>query len=528
MPIVALESFVSRLKLPRFTFFERETWLADAILIVGIAGIPFILVIGNGNFVFASVFLILLSILFFSFHRLAWGLNILIGLVLIADSYDIPGFRPFTYTIYYLQTLNVAMKNLIHVDPGWGVLTPFELHALIILFIWVILGVLKKDFEIRRMPNRKVTLLFVASLLFSIAYGNLKGGDLLMSLWEVRALPFLVIMSWIVLQFLRTKDQVYSLMWVVIWLISFKAVQAIERFGELGFVFEGFRTLANHEDAVFIVTLFIFWIALFLNGSKNSQRRWLSVLSIPLLMGFYVANRRATYASFIVSLVAVFLLMKESQQRRMAKVAGVVIVLFSIYVAAYWNSYGRLAVVAQGVKSTLLSHDREAISGEDFSSALARDQENFDLATTFRKSPVIGIGFGKEYEMVIKFYGAYALKGYIAHNEVLWILIKSGAVGYFLFFFFLNSFIFYGAKILVALRDPYLRTVCIVSVVAIVNQIVVSHVDMQLTYTRNMCYLGTLIGLIPAIERIDRELQTAGGASQRSEANSSAEGVAGL
>jgi hypothetical protein len=36
-------------------------------------------------------------------------------------------------------------------------------------------------------------------------------------------------------------------------------------------------------------------------------------------------------------------------------------------------------------------------------------------------------------------------------------------------------------------------------VIAIVNQIVVSYFDLQLTYYRNMIVLGTLCGLIPTL-----------------------------
>lgn len=42
-------------------------------------------------------------------------------------------------------------------------------------------------------------------------------------------------------------------------------------------------------------------------------------------------------------------------------------------------------------------------------------------------------------------------------------------------------------------------------VVAVINQMVVSYFDLQLTYYRNMIYLGTLMGLMPTLERIGQK-----------------------
>jgi len=40
---------------------------------------------------------------------------------------------------------------------------------------------------------------------------------------------------------------------------------------------------------------------------------------------------------------------------------------------------------------------------------------------------------------------------------------------------------------------------------AVINQMVVSFFDLQLTYYRNMTYLGCLMGLLPVIQCIESE-----------------------
>jgi hypothetical protein len=346
-------------------------------------------------------------------------------------------------------------------------------------------------------------------LLSSYFYGISRGGDALMGGWEILGLPFLVLMLFFVPQVIKTKEQVRSLVWVIIFTVAFKAFQAIDRFISLGFDFGGFRTLTNHEDAVFFVILFLLLTAFYVFGGETSQKRWLKWLLIPILFGFYIANRRATYASFVISIIAFYILLHREQQRRLRNILSIFVVFFVVYLAVFWNSDGRLALVAQAVRSTLFSRDENAVSDNDYTSTLTRDQENYNLAITFRKAPLIGIGFGNKHEFPIYNPGEFALKGYITHNEVLWFLIKTGVIGYYIFFLFLNLIVLYGAMTFANLNDPYLKAICSICVIAVINQIVVSHVDMQLTYPRNMVFLGVLIGLVPAIGSIDRRLSLA-------------------
>jgi O-antigen ligase len=104
------------------------------------------------------------------------------------------------------------------------------------------------------------------------------------------------------------------------------------------------------------------------------------------------------------------------------------------------------------------------------------------------------------------------LSDYLPHNQILWVFVKMGAIGGTLFWLFFNSFVFRGAMILTRLKDSYLKAVCAVCVVAIVNQFVVSYVDMQLAWYRNMVYLGLLMGLVPVLERLDGLVSAKGSA----------------
>ena len=473
---------------------------ATILMIFGSLSIPLVIFMSQGGVGIGAAFFVLMAVILLTFYRLDWGYILWLGIVLFSDNYEVPGFRPITYTLNYLVTLNVTFKGL-----GVGVLAPVEVHMILILFVLVVVSTLKKSFIKRENPIAYPALLFFGWLILSLFYGKSRGGDMQMGGWEIRALVFFGLTFFLVRHVITTKEQIKNLLWMCIAMISVKAFQAVDRFISLGFDFGGRRALANHEDPVFIVTLFILLLGLlFFRGYANQKKALLCLLPF-LLLGFYVANRRATYASFGFCLIAFIIVLSAVDRRRIIKGLMVFTVFFSIYLIAYWDSYGRLAVVAQAVKSTMFSNDKEMTRGSDYSSGLARDHENYNLAVTFRKAPMLGIGFGNKHEWAIQAYGEYALKGYITHNQILWLLTKTGSIGFFFFLFFLNVIILHGAYTYSKLSDPYLKAVCIMCIISVINQVVVSSVDMQLTFYRNMIYLGTLTGLIPTLGRLDRE-----------------------
>lgn len=495
----------SGIRLWNRTSFTIKDGLITLLMIVTSVLLPFIIISGDGSVVYAISLVLIIATIFITCYRLHWGFYIFVALVFAADGYDIAGLRPWTYTIFYLMTFNVIFRGL-----GVGVLTPMECHLIFLLVVWLFVMVVKKDFKLNPVPLWGPALLCFSWLIGSVIYGRMRGGDPLMALWEVRALSYLAILFFFVPQVVQNKRQIVVIFWIFIWTFSFKAYQAVDRFVRLGFDFGGKRTLANHEDPLFFVTLFIFLIGLVAYGGNHKQRKVIIYLFLLLLLGFYVANRRATYVAFAIGVIMFIILLTKEQRHKITKYLVAFGIVFVIYLAVYWNSYGRIAMIASAVKSSYLSAigDTKSMNYNDYTSGLARDQENYNLAVTFRHAPLLGIGFGNQHEWIIRNYGEYALKGYITHNEILWLITKSGAIGFFLFFFFINCIILRGALIFSKLKDPYLKVVCAVCITAVFGQIVVSYVDMQLTFFRNMVHLGLLVGIIPTLEAIDNDLAT--------------------
>jgi hypothetical protein len=464
------------------------------------AGTSFILVETYGN-IFAAVACLMGGIIIIlSCYRLEWGFYFFIGMVLLFDQFPIPGFEPFTYDVLYFR--NLKEITYLPTKLSEAVVNPLELQLVLLLAIWFVVACFKRNLKIVRVPMWGSAAVFFLGLIGSLAYGLRRGGDLLPALWEVRALFYLGILYVFVPQIIRTKKQVHILISVCIGAISFKAFQGIARYASLGFTFAGLPTLTNHEDPVFIFDLILLLFGLVLFEAKTKQRTVLLWLLLPLIMGFYAGQRRATYAA-IVPAIAVFIAVVPQKQRKVfLKTMTPVAAGLALYCAIFWNSESRLASPVRLVK-TGFGVDPET-AGERYYSNLYREIEKYDLARTIQDYPLLGIGFGNKYEMPLPLVKIdFPLRDYIPHNQILWIIVKTGAIGYCLFCLFLNSYGCKAAFTLSKLNDPYLKAVCAVTVAAIVNQLVVSYYDLQLTYYRNMVFLGTWMGMLSSCVMIE-------------------------
>lgn len=457
----------------------------------------------EGNVALVTGILYLFFILILSVFRIDYSLYLFIFTVLLFEQYAIPGFATITHDVSFFNNLKeISYVPYFH----FGMISPFEIHILFLSFALLMHMAVRKDFTFKPISVWGAYLVFFACLVLAFLNGMRTGGDFMIALWEVRALFYLCLMYLIVPQILESKKQITLLFWVIIIGITIKALQGVARFVNLGFTTGGFDVLTNHEDPVFMITLFVLLIGFLLFQTGQKQKLWLLASLLIFFVGFYVAQRRATYGSLIVSITAILVLLPALKRIQFLKYFIPVLSILLIYGFTFWNnassSVGR---PVQMLKSAFVEPDMET-NFRDYSSNLYRDNENYNLAQTVVNNTVLGTGFGKRYDQPIPLINIrFPLRDYIPHNHMYWILVKMGSVGFFAFWFFFNCFVAKGTQVFTRLNDPYLKVITLVIVIAVINQMVVSFFDLQLTYYRSMIYLGCLMGLLPVIMHIDRE-----------------------
>ncbi len=463
--------------------------------------VSYILIRRGGSVRAALGFATGVVVLLVTFYRVDWGFFIFISMVLAFDQFHIPQVDPITYRIQYFDNIK-QITYLPHISAL--VMNPLEVQLFLMLLAWFIAISVRKQTKIQHIQLWGLAIILLISILAQLIHGLKTGGKFLPSLWEIRAIFYFGFLYFFVPQIIQTEDQIKILLWIFIIFISFKALQGAVRFVALGLSFGGRETLTNHEDPVFISLLFYFLLSLIIFDCKNKQRKALLFLFALLVLGFFAGQRRAAYAGFFISFIAFVILLNKKERLLLLKAFYPFFIFGIIYCAVFWNIDSKLGEPVELIKSGLTTNKKE--DGERYLSNLYRKFERFDLSATFRTSPVIGIGFGKEYKRPIPLANiSFPLRDYIPHDEILWVLVKTGAIGFFIFWFFFDSIIIYGTMLSKKLKDPYLRSVCIIIVIAIINQMVVSYFDLQLTYYRNMIMLGTLCGLLPALKSIDKK-----------------------
>jgi len=459
--------------------------------------------VGSRGSVFTAISLIgAVAAVVLTFYRVDWGFMFFIGCVLLFDQFPPRGYERTIIGVEYFYNLK-SLSAFAGVGPA--VVNPLELHLFIVFIAWIFLIITGKKLFLSRVGGWASALIFFLWLTLGAITGIGRGGDFLPALWEIRALFYLGIMFVFVPQIIQTRPQVVQLFWVIIIALSFKTLQGLARAVNLGFHFGGRNELTNHEDPLFFTSLVILLSAFFVYKYRGYQRRYLMLLFSPMMLVFFLSQRRATWAALAASMLALLVLIEPGLRKKLVRMVTPFLVIIGVYLAIFWDTPpGGIGHGAFLVRSSFGSTKEEA--GERYYSNLYREFEDYNLAQTVKTAPLFGIGFGNKYEQPIKLPRIpFTLAEYIPHNEILWLYVKVGSIGFFLFWIFFYSHVVRAASLFTKMRDPYMKSVCAVTIIAVLGQVIVSFYDLQLTYYRNMIFLGLLMGLVPTLSRLQAQ-----------------------
>lgn len=467
-------------------------------LVFGSVSLALLYVLTGGS-LFTTVSIVLTAAgIVITMYRVDWGFMYFVAMVLLFDESPPRGFDRTIFGREYFLNLK-SLPLLKNVPPA--VLNPLEVHLLFIMAVWLMLIITRKKVLLSKVTGSITATIFFGWLVISAIIGIGRGGDFLPALWEIRALFYLGCMFFFVPQIIQTKEQIRQLVGVITAVVMIKMFLGLVRVGNLGFSFGRRDELTNHEDPLFFISMFVLMTGLFLYRERGWLRTLLAWTFVPTMMVFLMAQRRATWAALGVAVIAVLLMLERGQIMKVLRILFPLAAAAGIYLGIFWNSPpGGIGHGAFLVRSSFSSTREEA--GERYYSNLYRKMEDYDLAQTVKRAPVMGIGFGNVYDQPLKLFRIpFPLAPYIPHNEIFWLFVKTGAIGFFLFWVFLYSHVFRMAMLFRVLRDPYLKSISLMIMIAVLGQVIVSFYDLQLTYSRNMVFLGTLMGLFPAIER---------------------------
>jgi hypothetical protein len=264
--------------------------------------------------------------------------------------------------------------------------------------------------------------------------------------------------------------------------------------------------IMSHEESYFWVSILLL-VMLFSLHARYRPQFLAAVAILPfLLLSLIANNRRADFVALLVGFVVAWVLIftiKTHARKSLLAVLLVTILLGSAYVAAFYKGSGGFSSPARAIVSVFVPDPADAASN------LYRDIENYDLKYTVKLNPM-GLGFGKPFLQPVLLPDLSALDpvyNYIPHNTVYWVWMRLGPIGFLAFWYLVGAIIVRGAMIARQLKDTYLQLIAMYSVAMVVMEIIVAFADYQLSFYRNVIYVGILAGVLMRLPSIDEGVE---------------------
>jgi O-antigen ligase len=425
------------------------------------------------------------------------GLYVLLALVTLFESVSAD---PLMRIGYYLP---LQLDKLVNSSSsGTGVLVnPFEVLLLFILIVYLAQGIARREFNFQRGRFWWPMMLFLVSLIGGLVHGAMSG-DLRIGLWESRFLFYMVVCYVLAANTIRTTRHLAVLTGLILICNAAFSVEGAVRH----VVFA--KTLPDltgdgqfeHVDVIFLGLLLVLVLIQNVFGAPRWQRIFGLLVAAPITTYTLLASeRRAGYIAVIIALLVCTLVFFFAHRKAFVIIGGGLLIVGSVYMGLFWNSNGLLGQPARAVKSISAPDERDAASN------FYRDLERINVQAAIASNPLLGLGFGEQFPFVVPMPSLdwWAFWHYEPHHNILWVWLKTGAIGFIIFFTLVGSVITRGVHLTIKLRDPTTRTFALMTVACVVMTLVFCYVDLGLVSGRVTVLLGTLMGVTSILEHLE-------------------------
>jgi|SRR5579875_1663239 hypothetical protein len=476
---------------------QRDFLLFITILAGTLCLLPLLIMAGIAigfSYVFAIGGLLLLFVLVIRWPGLGFFAALICALAVDQSPLDLLGNGPTIYVFYWPPALQGLPDR------------PIGFFMLFVLLVLIIHSLLKRQNLLR---GGKLLLPFLF-LLLCVAWGTVHGlgtgGDLKITVNEVRSFWYLFLGYILAYNLVRTQKHLRYFFWAV---IICAGIKALVGFYIYAFVIQGNLSsqheIMAHEESYFWISILLL-IVLFSLHHKYRPQFYTALAIIPFLLISLIANnRRADFLALLIGLsvawVLIFVARPEARKLLIA-VLAISLLLGGAYVAAFYKGQGGFSEPARAIVSAF--HPTNA---NDAASNLYRDIEDYDLTYTVKVNP-LGYGFGKPFLEPVPLpdiSDTDPIYNYIPHNTIYWVWMRLGPIGYLALWLLFGAIIVRGCIYLRQLKDKYLQMAAIFIVCMVIMEIIVAYADYQLSFYRNVIYIGMLAGVLMKLPALDQE-----------------------
>lgn len=467
-------------------------WWAWFACFMGLSALSGLLMMRGGPNPSTIAWLVYLAGLVAIIYKPRYGIYLSIFFGLLGDFKLIPWF-PFVKNFSSHESL-LFLSNAV-------IISPLESYLVVTLLAWLGKGAMRREISIYKSELFWPAIVFGGFVCFGLVYGIGRGGNLNVALWEARAMLYLPLMLILTNNLLKKREHFSHLLWFAMMGLFIEGIAGVYFYVvEINMDLSLVQSITEHAAAIHMNTFFVLILAVWLFQGSIVKRLALPLLVPPVLLTYIATQRRASFLTLGVALfLMAFVLFKENR-RVFFSIVPPLAVLAVLYVAAFWNSTGALALPAQAIKS-VVAEDESNVA--DQASNVYRILENKNSAFTIHQVPLTGVGFGKKFYIIaplpdISFFEWWE---YITHNSIIWMWMKTGFGG------FLSMLLLFGLSILVGVRAIWrlpggdLSAAALTATLYIIMHFIYAYVDMSWD-NQSMLYVGVMMGIVSCIERV--------------------------
>ncbi|MBI2861566.1 MAG: O-antigen ligase family protein [Chloroflexi bacterium] len=395
--------------------------------------------------------------------------------------------------------LGLAILGTDEVQSGIAVIPLFggslkleDVLILLVFAIWLSGQLVRREPIIVHSPVTLPLVLLVLWAALSVVMASYNGADPKLSVSYFRPM-IAYVLFFVVATTVKTRQQVFALVAAV---LTFSALFAAlfdvfllvgeplwVPFYKIFGAGEGFVTMRSSHSFAGIATLLA--LSLFLFARSPRVRVLLFVTMLLSASEAVLLLKRSVWLATLVGLIVIWLELPRGTKGPFARWVGVGLLGVALLILV-------LDVLSE-VPLILALQDRFTQSGLGEPSLLYRFDEDQEVLRQFLSAPILGVGLGMSHQ-VYDFYLGTVVVGF-AHNTYLFILSRTGLIGFAIFLWFAIASLQRGLRLFQRTAGVE-RGLALGVVVSVVFLLVASNFEFWLWVQKYLIFLAVVLGLI--------------------------------
>lgn len=492
MSVMVVDAFLPK-RVPTVTDYMRRaqiSWWLFFLSLLGITGLVAQVMTSNKPSWSMVAWLIYWVGIVAIFYNPRYGVYMLLGFTLMGDLVMLY-WHPFNKNFS-------SAESVMYLGRAVN-LSPLETYMVFTLLSWVGRMAMERRFHFRLGPLFWPAVSFTFFISIGLVYGLSRGGVMTIALWEVRPIYYLPIMLVLTGNLIETRAHINRLVWIMALALIYKGVAGVIYCGTaLKWDIGSVEQIGEHAMSIQLNAFFILVVVSWFYHDSVLKRLILPIFTPLLFYSFLANHRRAGFLTLGLGIGLVLAMLYRENRKLFFTLAPTGLVIFLVYLAAFWNNTGSIGIIARAVRSVVGQP-----TARDAASNVYRDLENINTMFNIKNTPILGLGFGNKFIIVapmpdISFFEWWE---YITHNSVMWIWMNGGAGT------FLSMLLLTGMTMIVGGRAiwnvPYgpMRAVALMATLYVFMHFTYAYADMSWEGI-SMTFVGTMMGLINSLELI--------------------------